>query len=71
MVMNDFNMQKDLDFFKCQEILLGQTICDICLSDPGSIKRAVNQSQDKITSNNGSIIHKLSKGDRVRKDTFV
>ena len=43
MLMNTFDSLKKTDFFSSQEILKGQSICDICLSDPVSIKYALDE----------------------------
>lgn len=41
LLFNDFEKIKDNDFFQSQEILFGQSICDLCLNDPVSIKKAL------------------------------
>jgi hypothetical protein len=69
-VLNNFNDLKKSDFFRCQEFLHGQSICDICLSDPNSIKSALTMDNSKIGSIDGSIIKNISKGDKVRRDAF-
>ena len=40
-LLNTFENQKKNDFFKTQEILHGKSFCDICISDPRSIKEAL------------------------------
>jgi hypothetical protein len=70
MLMNTFISLKKSDFFSSQEILKGQSICDICLSDPESIKYALKYyDADKLDIKN-SVIHELAKGDFFRMDAF-
>jgi hypothetical protein len=46
------------------------SICDICLSDPGAVKRAVAQEHEEIQEIKDSIIAKLSNRDQVRRQIF-
>ena len=39
--LNDFADIKKQDFFRTQEMLLGKSIMEICLSDPESVKEAL------------------------------
>ena len=38
LALHSFGELKLKDFFRPQEILLGKSICDICLTEPESIK---------------------------------
>ena len=37
-VMNNFEDLKKRDFFQCQEILEGKSLCDICITDPYAVE---------------------------------
>jgi len=41
LIMNDFEKIKRKDFFRCQELLLGKSFMDVCLSDPIAIFEAL------------------------------
>lgn len=43
LALHSFNELKLKDFFRPQEILLGKSICDICLSEPETIKMAFDE----------------------------
>lgn len=66
MLMNTFDSLKKNDFFSCQEILKGQSLCDICLSDPLSIKFALKYYEPSKFDIKDSIIYELAKGDFLR-----
>ena len=65
LVLNDFEALKKNSFFNSQEILLGKSICEICLSDPETIKESLlNFEENGIhASLEGSLARFLTKGD--------
>lgn len=68
--LNNFEDMKANDFFQCQELLGGKSICDISLNDPYSISIAVERWESMSKTCTGSIINFISKGDNVRRQTF-
>ena len=70
MVLSDFNELKRTDFFRSQEYLHGQSIRDICLSDPNAIKVALALPPGAIASLDGSLAVGISRGDQVRREAF-
>ena len=66
MLMNTFDSLKKSDFFSSQEILKGQSLCDICLSDPLSIKIAILYYDANKSEGKDTVIVELSKGDFLR-----
>ena len=69
-LMNTFESLKKNDFFSSQEILKGQSICDICLSEPVVIKFALKYYDADKQDIRNSVIHELTKGDRLRQTAF-
>jgi hypothetical protein len=72
--LNTFDVQKKKDFFRPQEILLGKSICDICLSEPQSILAALEDWKNLKSETSrawGSIIEQLTWDDRIRRETFI
>ena len=63
MLLRDFNELKQIDFFRSQEYLHGQSICDICLSDPNAIKLSLALDPSTIASLDGSLVVEISRGD--------
>ena len=45
-VLNSFEDLKNKDFFQSQTILKGQSICDICITDQKSVRKATNMPID-------------------------
>ena len=43
---------------------------EICMSDPESISEAVSNFKDEHKDLQGSVIHLVTQGDKVRKDCF-
>ena len=70
LVLNTFDDIKNNYFFQSQEILLGKTICDICLNDTPAVHNALRDRKEDNYSCDGSIMDSLVKDDQVRKQTF-
>ena len=43
---------------------------EICMSAPESISQALKYFKDEFKDLEGSVIHKVTEGDKVRKDCF-
>ena len=69
--LNDFDGVKASDFFRAQELLHGKSIMDICLSDPQSIRQALNTTEFDQEMLQGSIMETICVGDPIRCETFV
>lgn len=67
-IMNNFDSLKKHYFFQAQEILQGQSICDISLNDPKSINQAIQRWEKVNKDPSGSIIDLISKGNLLRKE---
>ena len=68
--MNDFEKIKRKDFFRCQELLLGKSFMDVCLSDPIAIFEALKYYQHDSDDLGGSILHEITLKDSSRKETL-
>lgn len=51
-------------------MLLGKSICDICLSDSRSVREALANYKQERSNINCSIVFELVKGDELRKEAF-
>ena len=64
LILNRFDDLKIQDFFQSQEILLGKSICDICLSEPDSINKAIKEyNYENNQRSEGSVIEYITKND--------
>ena len=63
---------KDKDFFQSQLILQGKSICDICITDQKSVRKATSQYSDytEYTDLKGSIIEEIIADDKIRRDAL-
>ena len=69
---NSFEKLKKEEFFQPQEVLYGKSICDICVSDPESVSKALKatSSQESVDFTR-TILYKLVVGDPLRKKAFT
>ena len=70
MVMNSFQNHNQKDFFKSTEILMGQSLCDLSLSDPVCVQDHLKMPKATITDIEGSLISQVCKNDFNRRETF-
>ena len=56
--------------FRTQELLLGKSIMDICLSDAQAIEEALHHTDFESASLEGSVIHQITADDKVRLAAF-
>ena len=68
--LNDFNDIKKSDFFRTQELMMGKSIMDICLSDPDTIKDALIDFDPDNDNLEGSVMSVICEDDIIRKETF-
>ena len=76
LALHSFGELKMKDFFRPQEILLGKSICDICLSEPESIKSAFDEYRKtydrwSFPRAQGSLIEFITADDKIRRETLV
>lgn len=76
LALHSFGELKIKDFFRPQEILLGKSICDICLSEPETIKSAFDEFKrnfDKwlFPRAQGSLIEFITENDKIRRESLV
>lgn len=77
LALNSFEELKRTDFFRPQEILLGKSICDICLTEPQSIMKAFeiydesNKYAPTFQRAPGSLMEFITADDRIRRETFI
>ena len=70
LLMIEFEKIRGHDFFIGQEILCGQSICDLSLSDPLSIQNAFKYIQAGGYHDDQTIIKRILMRDKVRLETF-
>ena len=66
LLFNTFETHKTKDFFICQELLNGKSFCEICLSVPSEIAKALKYYDKDHFDIENSIVQELAKGDRMR-----
>ena len=66
LLLNTFETHKTKDFFICQELLNGKSFCEICLSAPSEINKALKFYDKYNFDMDNSIVQELAKGDKMR-----
>lgn len=71
-LLNTFESLIKTDFFNCQEILNGKSLCDICLGTPKMVQQALTYflEQDQEAFIDKTLVAPLIRGDNIRKEFF-
>lgn len=68
---NDYNKMIANNFFSTQEILLGKSMCDICLGDPKKIGEALLAASENTSEKfeiQGTILWDILQNNETRRD---
>lgn len=72
LVLNSFEDLKKKDFFRSQHLLQGKSLCDICITDQNSVRKAaqIDMTDDICSILKGSIIEEVLDEDVSRRESM-